>query len=73
MFNKYPSGDEVYLLNHVFVCEEYEGEINFNDGEVLDTKWFDIDNLPNDIFEVDKPMLRDIKKFLELGNKVMVD
>lgn len=72
MFNKYPSGDEVYLLNHVFVCEEYEGEIKFNDGEVLDAKWFDIDNLPVDVFEVDKPMLRDVKRFFESGMKYII-
>ena len=39
-YNKYPSGDEVYALNHVFICEDYEGKINFNDGEVKELKCY---------------------------------
>lgn len=73
LFNKYPSGDEVFILNHVFICEEYEGDIKFNDGEVLEVKWFDIDDLPKDVFEVDKPILRDLKGFLDSKNVVVVD
>ena len=30
LFNIYPkSKDQVYILNHVFFCEKFEGEINF--------------------------------------------
>ena len=39
LFNTYPNGDKVYVLNHVFFCDEYDGEINFNDGEVKELKW----------------------------------
>jgi len=65
LFNIYPSGDQVYVLNHVFICEDYEGKIDFQDGEVNEIKWFDLDELPDNIFEVNKPILKDVKNFIE--------
>ena len=73
LYNVYPSGDQVYALNHVFFCEEYEGEINFNDGEVEDLKWFDLNNLPENIFKINRPIINDIQKFLDSGKKVIVN
>ncbi len=72
LFNIYPkSKDQVYILNHVFFCESYEGEIKFLDGEVKDLKWFDLDNLPENIFKVNKPIINDVKKFVS-DRKVIV-
>ena len=73
LYNVYPSGDQVFALNHVFICEDYEGEIKFNDGEVTKLEWFDIDNLPEDIFKIDKPMIDDLKKYLESDRKTIVN
>lgn len=73
LFNIYPNKDEVYVLNHVFFCDKYEGEISFNDGEVLETKWFNIDNLPNNILGVDVPIVNDIKRFIDNGKLPIVD
>lgn len=73
LFNRYPSGDEVYVLNHVFICKDYEGKINFNDGEVKDLKWFDINDLPDNIFKINRPIIKDIKKYLESGESVIVN
>ena len=72
LFNIYPkSKDQVYILNHVFFCENYEGKIKFTDGEVKDLKWFDLDNLPENIFKVNKPIINDVKKFVS-DRKVIV-
>lgn len=71
LFNIYKNGDEVYALNHVFICSDYKGTIDFKDGEVNELKWFDIDDLPENIFEINKPILRDIKKFLENKNVII--
>jgi ADP-ribose pyrophosphatase YjhB (NUDIX family) len=65
MHHEYPNGDKVYIINHVFFCEDYKGDINFNDGEVKEYKWFDIDNLPENLMDVDIPPLKDIGLFLE--------
>ncbi len=67
LFNVYPGGDEVFVLNHVFFCEDYIGEINFNDNEVKEFKWFELDNLPENIFKINKPIINDINKFLKTG------
>lgn len=73
LFNIYPkSKDQVYVLNHVFFCEKYEGEINFTDGEVQDLKWFDLDNLPDNIFKVNLPIIKDVKTFAKT-HKIIVN
>lgn len=64
-YNKYPNEDEVYLFRTCFICTEYEGEISFNDKEVLEVKWFDVDNLPTNIHECDRDVLEDIKKYVD--------
>lgn len=73
LFNVYPNGDQVYALNHVFICEEYNGDIDFKDGEVNELKWFDINNLPDNIFKINKPIINDVKKFFEAGKKVIIN
>ena len=73
LFNIYPkSKDQVYILNHVFFCENYKGEINFTDGEVKDLQWFDLDDLPENIFKVNKPIINDVKQFVK-NRKVIVN
>lgn len=73
MYHKYEkSKDEVFVLSHAFICSEYNGDINFSDGEVTNLKWFDIDNLPENIFHLNKPVLDNLKLYLET-KKVIVD
>lgn len=71
-YHVYPNQDEVYVMNHVFFCEEYEGEIQFNDHEVTECKWFDIHNLPNKLIDLDVSVLGHLKEYLENG-QVIVD
>ena len=73
MYHKYEkSQDEVYVLSHAFICEDYKGDINFTDGEVTNLKWFDINNLPENIFHLNKPVINNLKKYLET-HEVIVD
>ena len=67
------SQDEVYVLNHAFICEDYEGEINFTDGEVGKIKWFDLDDLPENVFNINKPVINSIKKYFDSGKKVIIN
>lgn len=65
MHTVYPNGDEVYFINVIFLCDEYEGELKQDNDEVTEIKWFDVDNLPLDInAPVDKAILKGIKKVL---------
>lgn len=73
LFNIYPrSQDQVYVLNHVFFCEDYKGDISFTDGEVKDLQWFDLEDLPENIFKVNRPIINDVKKFVQ-DRKVIVN
>ncbi len=68
MFHKYErSQDEVYVLSHAFICSEFDGKIDFTDGEVNDLRWFDLDNLPDNIFHLNKPVIESIKEYMETG------
>ena len=73
LFNTYLNGDKVYVLNHVFFCDEYEGKINFIDGEVRDLKWFDLKELPDNLFKVNKPIILSVQKFIDSGKKSIVN
>ena len=64
-YHVYPNKDEVYVINHVFFCKEYEGIINFNDNEVKDYKWFEINNLPKTLTSLDVMVLKDLEKYLK--------
>ncbi len=72
MLHEYPNGDKVYIINHVFFCEEYKGEIVFNDREVKEVKWFDIDKLPENIIDVDIPPLKDIELYLNNNKQPII-
>ena len=73
MYNKYQkSQDEVYVLSHAFICDKYIGDIDFTDGEVTNLKWFDIENLPQNIFHLNKPVLDNLKQYLN-NTEVIVD
>ena len=71
-YHVYPNQDEVYVMNHVFFCEEYEGEIQFNDHEVTECKWFDIYNLPDKLIDLDVSVLGHLNEYLE-NRQVIVD
>jgi 8-oxo-dGTP pyrophosphatase MutT (NUDIX family) len=59
------SGDEVYYVNIIFLCDEFEGELKQDDDEVVELKWFDVDNLPINInTPVDKAILDGINSII---------
>ena len=64
MHNIYPNGDEVYYVNIVYFCEEYDGDIKVDHDEVEKLKWFDVNSLPDDMMTVDRVILKDLNKFL---------
>lgn len=71
-YHRYPNKDEVYIINHVFFCEEYKGDIQFNDNEVTECKWFDIHNLPSTLTDIDVTVLGYLEEYLKNG-QVIVD
>ncbi|MEZ7171185.1 NUDIX hydrolase [Sporosarcina sp. OR05] len=56
-YYKYPHGDEVYNVVATFVCKDYEGEVKKDELEVLDLRFFPIENLPTKISPPDFPII----------------
>lgn len=42
----YPNGDEVYIVDHVYLCKKYSGTERMIDGEAVELRWFPITALP---------------------------
>jgi 8-oxo-dGTP pyrophosphatase MutT (NUDIX family) len=62
MYFTYPNGDKVYIVDVCFVCEEFSGSLKCQKSEVTELKWFEIDNIPENITPpVKMPMARFIE------------
>ncbi len=58
----YPNGDVVYIVDNIFVVDAYDGEIKVSDDEVMDLKWFKIDEVPWDLVVPHNAMI--LKEYL---------
>lgn len=63
MHHIYPNKDEVSVVDVVYICNDFKEEENFQDGEVQELKWFNIDNLPENLVQPSrKPLSEFVKK-----------
>ncbi|MCL2387456.1 MAG: NUDIX hydrolase [Defluviitaleaceae bacterium] len=53
------NGDEFYVVTIVYTTNEYSGELTINDDESLAFEWFDVDNLPENIANTHREIIRD--------------
>lgn len=61
----YPNGDEVYIIDSVFVCYHFSGEIKLEESEVVDARWFALDQLPEQITQATRtPILQFAREIL---------
>ncbi|QDK71193.1 NUDIX hydrolase [Lactococcus protaetiae] len=61
----YPNGDEVHIVDTVFICKNFSGDIVMEESEVTDCRWFAFSQLPDDITRATKtPILRFAKEML---------
>ncbi len=67
---EYPNGDKIYDSLCVFLVEEYEGNLQMDNEEVTDLQWFEIENLPEQLDNGDRLILKDFKNYLQ--NKIIV-
>ncbi|MEI6285274.1 MAG: NUDIX domain-containing protein [Bacillota bacterium] len=45
----YPNGDEVFIVDHVYLCKDFTGTEMMLDGEAVELKWFSTTALPTKI------------------------
>ena len=62
MLYTYPNGDEVYIVDVVYICEDFTGELLTETDETSELRWFGIDGIPENISPPDK---RAVEKFVE--------
>ncbi len=66
MHHVYPNGDEVSNIDIVFICREFEGDIRPQKSEVLELKFFRLENIPIDITP---PNVRPLIAFIKAENE----
>lgn len=57
----YPNGDEVSNIDIVYICKKYSGSLKCPMGEVDDLRFFQIDEIPDNI---NKPNQKPLKKWI---------
>ncbi|MCL2227343.1 MAG: NUDIX hydrolase [Oscillospiraceae bacterium] len=56
-FFTYPNGDLVSIVDVVYLCDDFSGEMMTCTSETTDLRWFDIDSLPDNLSPPVKPAL----------------
>lgn len=56
----YANGDEIYAANITYLVREFSGEIILDTEEHSEYRYFNLDDLPDDISPPIKPILRDL-------------
>ena len=57
LYHVYPDGNEVHIIDIVFTCSEFIGNLKVQESEVLDLQWFDYDNIPDNLSPPIRPAL----------------
>ena len=58
----YPNGDEVYNVEIIYICRKYHGTIKRQEEEVEELKFFDVDDIPENISDPIRPVFREYIK-----------
>lgn len=45
----YPNGDEVSNIDHVYICRQYDGVPKADEQEIIDVRFFSLDEIPENI------------------------
>lgn len=56
----YPNGDEVYIIDILFISNNFNGNIKIQGSECNDVKFFDIDNIPLNLSPPIKPSVDEL-------------
>jgi NADH pyrophosphatase NudC (nudix superfamily) len=48
-YHVYPDGNEAFIIDIVYTCDDFSGEITKQEGEVEDLEWFKMDQLPTNL------------------------
>jgi len=54
----YPDGNEVHIIDIVYLCDDFSGELKHQVSEVSELKWFAFNDLPIKLSPPIKPILQ---------------
>lgn len=54
MHYTYPNGNKVSIVQIIYTCNDFSGHITREQEEISELKWFDINEIPNNIIPPDK-------------------
>lgn len=60
----YPNGDQVYLVGHFYLCEDFSGALVPQAEELSDLRWFALDALPAPLSRLIRRPLQDCLRLL---------
>ena len=66
LYHVYPHGDEISIIDVVYVCKDYSGKIKANLNESVEVKFFSCTGLPENI---SPPCVPAIKKYCDKMNR----
>ncbi len=61
-YQKYPNGDELYVVSILCEIRKYHGNIKINDGESTKLVWIPIDKIPSNLSPITSNYIDEIKK-----------
>ena len=69
MHHIYPNQDEASIVDTVFVCRKYHGELICQPEEVLELQWFALNELPEPMMHTSLPALQKLQALRKGQNK----
>ena len=60
----YPNGDKVSIVQIIYTCNDFSGDITCEQAEVSELKWFDINEIPDNISPPDKKAFHSFIDFI---------
>jgi len=70
MLYTYPNGDKVYFINTFWICEDFSGEIKIDENEVVELKWFSVNEMPKDVPKTLVKPFNDFVKYIKERDKI---
>ena len=64
-YRKYPNGDELYVVSVLCEIKNFHGHLEINDNESKVLKWFNKNEIPENLSPVAQKYIDKIKKYIK--------
>ena len=58
------------MIVSCWICEDFSGEIKIDPNEVVELKWFDINEMPKEIESTVRKSINDFIKYIKERDKI---